>query len=258
MNNFYIYVYLDPRKSGIYKYGECEFEYEPFYIGKGKNGRSEVISGRSDNFIEKIHAIKEIGLELIIIKLYKNLNEEQSLELETKLINEIGRLELGTGTLINKTSGGQGISGLKHLKETKIKISEKHKGKHLSEETKKKMSEKRNGLILSEKTKKKMSESRKGKNHPFFGKHLSEEHKSKISEKKKGKIFSSEHRKKLSEKRKGENNPAHKLTEQDVIQIKLLLKEGKLSQRKIAKIFGVSQLIISKINTGKIWSHIKI
>ncbi len=71
-----------------------------------------------------------------------------------------------------------------------------------------------------------------------------------------GKCFSKEHKKKMSEKLKGENNPRHKLTEEQVIQIKLLLKEGKLNQQEIADIFNISRKTISNIKIGKTWSYI--
>ena len=58
--------------------------------------------------------------------------------------------------------------------DTKKKMSEAHKGKHLSEETIKKRSEALKGHPVSEETKKKMSEANKGKK-------FSEEHKNKIS-----------------------------------------------------------------------------
>ncbi len=101
----------------------------------------------------------------------------------------------------------------------------------------------------------------KGENHPLFGKHHSEESKKKMSEKKKGKYPSEESKKKMSESHvdsKGENNPNSILITQDVIQIKLLLKERKLIHQEIAEIFGVCRLTISAIKTGKIWSNIKI
>lgn len=76
MNEYYIYIYLDPRKPGKYKYVEYEFKYEPFYVGKGKNGRWKDISDRSEYFKNKINKIKKSGLKPLVIKLKENLNEE--------------------------------------------------------------------------------------------------------------------------------------------------------------------------------------
>ena len=37
--DFYVYVYLDPRKPGSFNYGKLEFDFEPIYIGKGHGER---------------------------------------------------------------------------------------------------------------------------------------------------------------------------------------------------------------------------
>jgi len=84
----------------------------------------------------------------------------------------------------------------------------------------------------------------------------------------KGKILLNETKIKISKTRKeefksgklnykGENHPQHKLTEEQVIQIKLLLKEGILTQQEIADMFGVSRITISDIKRGKIWYHVQ-
>lgn len=52
---------------------------------------------------------------------------------------------------------------------------------------------------------------------------------------------------------KGEKHPNHKLMKQDIIKIILLLKERKLNNREIGKLFGVSPRTISHIKTGDIW-----
>jgi DNA-binding transcriptional regulator YiaG len=61
----------------------------------------------------------------------------------------------------------------------------------------------------------------------------------------------------LNKHNRGERQGSHKLTEKDVKEIKSLLREEKLSQRKIAKLYNVSQYTICKIKTGKTWKHLK-
>ncbi len=55
---------------------------------------------------------------------------------------------------------------------------------------------------------------------------------------------------------KGEKHPSHKLTEQNIIQIELLLKDGNLNNREIGELFGVSPRTISHIKTGDTWKWI--
>ena len=39
-NEYYVYCYLDTRNKHNKTYDSFEFEYEPIYIGKGKNNRA--------------------------------------------------------------------------------------------------------------------------------------------------------------------------------------------------------------------------
>jgi predicted XRE-type DNA-binding protein len=55
----------------------------------------------------------------------------------------------------------------------------------------------------------------------------------------------------------GEKLPQHKLIEEEVIQIRSLLKKGVQSQKEIAAIFGVQQSVISRIRSGKAWKQLK-
>jgi hypothetical protein len=212
MNNYYIYIYLDPRKSGQYCYNDLCFLYEPFYIGKGKIKRCEEINwNRNKYFKNKINKIKKSELEPIVIKLYENISEQQSFDFEKQFIREIGRFDLNLGTLLNMTDGGEGSSGLIFSEEHRKKLKKSHEGKkHI------------------EKVKKIMSEQKIGKNNPNFGKNFS-----------------------------GENGPNHKKTKQEIINIKIDLK-NKLNQKDIAKKYNISQTTVSSINIGKRWSHIKI
>ena len=120
---FYVYLYLDPRKPGKYIFSSYIFEYEPFYVGKGKKDRAYLHlkeNRQNPHFNRKIKKIQqETGNNPIIIKYQENLLECNALKLETDMISAIGRHNLNKGPLCNLTNGGEGISGYKWTIEQK-------------------------------------------------------------------------------------------------------------------------------------------
>lgn len=206
VKEFYVYVYLDPRKEGKYVYGEFEFDYEPFYVGKGKDDRKFdhmmpymlKVNNLKSNKIKKI--IRE-GFQPIVIEYKNNLTNEEAIQLEIKIITTIGRIDLKTGPLVNFTDGGEGMIGYIISEETKNKMSKAKLGRKLSEETKNKMGEFQRQRFenmtdeeriahiekcknsWTDERKQKYSEKFSGENNPNYGKKLSEESKLKISEK---------------------------------------------------------------------------
>ena len=57
--------------------------------------------------------------------------------------------------------------------------------------------------------------------------------------------------------KKGSKNGSHKLTEQDVIAIKDLVRGAYFSDTAISKEFGVCRSTISLIRLGHTWKHVK-
>ena len=156
---FYIYVLLDLRKIGKFKYREYCFQYEPFYIGISKRkvrvNEHFYLSTKTCNAL-KTGIIKKL-LKLSfnknnIVSIYKNnLTESDAIKLEIDMIKTIGRRSFLKVPLSNMTDGGGGIFnpdeewrrekgenskgeknifyGKKHSKETKEKMSNAKKGK---------------------------------------------------------------------------------------------------------------------------------
>lgn len=112
---YYVYIYLDPRKPGQYRYDDLLLEYEPFYVGKGSGNRYLVHLNRSINNsswehnsrkYSKIKSILGDGFEPIIV-IYNWLdNEDESLLLEKILVEKIGKIIDKRGPLTNVLDGG--------------------------------------------------------------------------------------------------------------------------------------------------------
>ena len=54
---YYVYVYLNPLKGGVYQYDEYSFNYEPIYVGKGCGDRD--ISHKKTTHNESLKIILE-------------------------------------------------------------------------------------------------------------------------------------------------------------------------------------------------------
>ena len=159
---YYTYAYL--REDGTH-----------YYIGKGKGRR---LYRKYENEIK----LPKDKNRIIFLK--QNLTEEDAFKHEIYMIAVLGRKDLGTGILRNKTNGGDGTSGYIHTEETKKKMSKIHKGKKLSPEHKE--------ILIN---------SRKGKTN-------SQEHNKLISEALTGITRSTEAKNKMSKSKLGEKNPS--------------------------------------------------
>jgi hypothetical protein len=131
------------------------FEFEPFYVGKGKGRRfertyKEAIANRGTKHRHnKIRSIVKHGLEPIIIKVFKDISEQEAFAKEVELI------EAFKPYLTNLTNGGDGSSGHVKTEESKHKASVTCK-KIWTEEKKKEQSEKMKAISNPEDVKRRV------------------------------------------------------------------------------------------------------
>ena len=100
--------------SRFYTYAYLRKDRTPYYIGKGVKSR----------LYAKNHGKIPIPSKDRIIFLKKNLTEEQAFAHEKYMIAVFGRKDLGTGILLNRTDGGEGVTGNRHSKKSKKILSE--------------------------------------------------------------------------------------------------------------------------------------
>lgn len=138
MKKYYVYVHLNPITK------------EVFYVGIGYGNRAWNKWAGRNKFWENY--VKKHGFEVEII--INNITRKQAEKIEINLIAELGRRQIDEGgTLVNRSSGGEGSIGYIHTEEFKKKLSEERKGKctrkerKLSNSTKEKISDKLKGRI---------------------------------------------------------------------------------------------------------------
>ena len=208
MEKFY-YIYLHTRKD----------DGTVFYVGKGTD-EGNLIYERSKSTERNAWWKNIVGkTEYSVDIIFTCDKESDAFEKEKELIKKYGRKDLGLGTLVNLTDGGEGMEN--PSEETRRKLSESrtgeknHKfGKPTPKDTCEKISNTLTGRKLPKETCIKMSESRTGDKHPMFNKHHREDSKQKMREQKVGKMngeknhffgktHSEESSKKISESGKG-------------------------------------------------------
>ncbi len=180
LTGFYVYLYLRHKDSKTANAGT------PYYVGKGKDGRAWA----------KHYKITVPDNEYIQF-VAQDLEEYEAFLLEKKLIALYGRKNNGTGILLNKTDGGEGLTGLVMPEAAKAIIREARKNQIFTDETRAKLSEAINnrsrevidgiaernrGSKRSSETKMKMSAAQKGRVSPMKGKTHSAETKLRMSE----------------------------------------------------------------------------
>lgn len=136
----------------------------PFYVGIGTNSRvTKAVISKYPRAHTKSHRSKhwanivnKVGYKVEIM--IESNNYEMIKKKESEFIKIYGRRDLGTGILINKTNGGEGLFGA----EQRLFLSILHKGKKVSDRTKNKISLTRTGMRHSPESRRRMSESHKG------------------------------------------------------------------------------------------------
>jgi len=162
-NDFYTYAYLREDRT-------------PYYIGKGRGNRAYKRNKRD------YKPPKDVA-QILILK--QNLTEDEAFKHEIYMIAVLGRKDIGTGILRNKTDGGEGSSGAIRSEAFRENMSgDNNPMRKIPKEQRLKRAKRGEfhplfgltgelspnyGRICAEDTKQKISASLSGKNHPRYG-----------------------------------------------------------------------------------------
>ena len=120
---FYVYVYRDPRPLKL---------NQPVYVGKGTGDRdlSHWSRGSHNKPLQDfLSHLRGRDMTALVERVFETDNEQEAFAKEMQLIELYGRRDLKTGTLFNRTDGGEGPSGMIRTLEQKAvdsKFSREH------------------------------------------------------------------------------------------------------------------------------------
>jgi len=243
------------RQSGIYKI--TNKINGKSYIGKTVDLHKRIVTHlwRLENGTHPNphlqRAFDKYGKNRFVFEVLERCREEDLSDKEMFFINKYN--SFGNG--YNLTAGGDGAAGRKLKEETKTRISQANKGRKRTKEQREKISEAGKKLWSNPKYREKMMKRPKPTSVWNKGRRHTEEEKKHLSEKLKGRRITEEHKKKLHELYKGEKSLTAKLTEQQVIEIRLRFLKGE-KQCDIKKDYQVSAQTINDIVRNRRWRHI--
>lgn len=107
--------------KGFYVYAFLRENGSPYYVGKGRGKRAWNRASQAGRRPPKDDS------RILILK--KSLTEEEAFKHERYMITVLGRKDLGTGILRNRTAGGEGTSGWIPSEETRAKIEEANRNR---------------------------------------------------------------------------------------------------------------------------------
>ena len=140
---------MTKQHNDYYTYAFLREDRTPYYIGKGRGRR----------IYRKNRTINAPTDKSRIIFLKKNLTEAEAFKHEVYMIFVLGRKDLGTGILRNRTNGGEGCSGAVHTEARKKAHSERMSGEKNPQF----------GVPHTEAQKKANSERNSGEKNPQYG-----------------------------------------------------------------------------------------
>jgi len=181
---------------------------EVFYVGVSKNisYKRAYSVFRRNKFWHNITSKSDYEVEIIL----ESDDYDFLLEKEKEFIELYGRKDLGKGTLVNLTSGGDGVVGYKCTEEDRAKMSARMKLRPPMKGEEHPMFGKRGnlnpnfGIKHTEERKRKNSESQKGEKHHLFGKKRPPEYGAKMSLILKGRKYPN-----AWDGKRGENHPCY-------------------------------------------------